>query len=70
MTGRKFVASTRDFDTLTRNALKKVRIPNGAMLIAGEAAFKAFWDRDERFTVHDLVAAIYEEMVAAAIDGR
>lgn len=64
------MVGTRDLDTMTRKALKKVRIPNAAMLLAGEAAFKAFWDRNERFTVHDLVAAIYEEMVAAAIDER
>lgn len=60
----------RNLDTMTRNALKKARIPTGAMTIAGAAEFRAFLDRDNKFSVHDLVAAIYEAMVTEAISQR
>lgn len=37
------------------------------MVAAGRTAYLAFLERDERYTTHDLIAHVYEQMIEAAI---
>lgn len=61
------MAKARRFDARTREALKAVRIPTAAMLIAGAERFKAIWNETDESDEHNLVAAIFEAMIETAI---
>ncbi len=57
----------RKLDARTREALKAVRIPTPAMLVAGAERFKAIWNDSDEADEHNLVAAIYEAMIDTAM---
>lgn len=61
------MAKAKRFDSRQRAVLRAVRIPTGAMLVAGVERFKAVWNESDESEEANLVAAIFEAMIDTAI---